>query len=87
MTSCRALLFVRSVRHYGGMTAIRDVERHELPAAIEARFGLPPGTLKRVRRTGRGPAFVAVTKKTILYRPTTVERWLAAVAKPERIPA
>jgi hypothetical protein len=52
----------------------------QLPAAIEAELGLPPGYLRQRRASPGGPPFYKLSRKTVAYRRSDVARWLEACA-------
>lgn len=46
-------------------------------AAAEA-LGVSPGTMRRWRLEGTGPAYVRVSRNLVLYRPADLDHWLDA---------
>jgi predicted DNA-binding transcriptional regulator AlpA len=46
------------------------------PPAVAARLGLKVGTLNQWRRRGKGPPWIAVSRKAVRYRACDVEAWI-----------
>jgi hypothetical protein len=46
------------------------------PAELAAMLGILPDTLRKWRKSGRGPAFVRETPRSVVYLRQTVETWL-----------
>jgi len=41
-----------------------------------ARISVKPSTLARLRRQGRGPRYIKISRKVVRYRPSDLARWL-----------
>lgn len=45
---------------------------------VAAAFSIPAGTLRSWRSLGTGPKFIRLAARSVLYRRSDVETWLAA---------
>jgi len=59
------------------------VEPLEHAETVEAELGLPRGYLRRRRASPGGPKFYKLSRKTVVYRPSDVRRWLKRCASSE----
>jgi len=48
------------------------------PRDVERQFGIGRQTLANWRSVGRGPAYITVSRRLVLYRRSDIEAWLAA---------
>lgn len=48
------------------------------PRDVEEEFGIAEQTLANWRSTGRGPAFIRVSPRLVLYQRSEIAKWLAA---------
>jgi len=48
------------------------------PRDVAREYGLPPQTLANWRSTGRGPAFIRVSPRMVLYEKAAIEMFLAS---------
>ncbi|XHC90783.1 DNA-binding protein (plasmid) [Leifsonia sp. P73] len=55
--------------------------RSYTPDEAAAQTGLTLEELRRMRESGQGPAFVAVSKRTIRYLGPDVEKWREQVVR------
>jgi predicted DNA-binding transcriptional regulator AlpA len=56
--------------------AVADPKRRTLtPSETAARLGLTTDELRRLRQSGGGPMFVALTRKSVRYLQSSVDDW------------
>ena len=48
------------------------------PRDFKREYGVPEQTQANWRSTGRGPAFVRISPRMVIYERSAIEKWLAA---------
>jgi Helix-turn-helix domain len=55
------------------MTAASPLSRYLRPSTVAKEYGIPAGTLANWRSSGRGPAFVRLSARQIMYSREAIE--------------